>query len=119
MQPTCEELAALVEQFRQELAAVNEVVHQQREMIQILRDEIAVLKKQKPKPKIPPSKLTEQKKKQRPKRKRKQKDARKVDKIVKLEAKDVPEGSRFKGYSDFFVQELVIKSVSVGAVAHA
>ena len=110
MQPTCEELAALVEQFRQELAAVNEVVHQQREMIQTLRDEIAVLKKQKPKPKIPPSKLTEQKKKQRPKRKRKQKDARKVDQIVKLEAKDVPEGSRFKGYSDFFVQELVIKT---------
>ncbi len=78
----------------------------------MLRDEIAVLKKQKPKPKIRPSKLTERKKKQRRKRKRKKKGVRKADHTVKVEAKDVPEGSRFKGYHDFFAQELVIKAES-------
>jgi len=37
---------------------------------------------------------------------------READHTVKVEAKDVPEGSRFKGYADFFVQELVIRAES-------
>lgn len=48
--PTYEELLA-------ENAKLRELVHQMREEIQTLRDEIARLKKQKPKPKIGPSKL--------------------------------------------------------------
>ena len=59
-QPSYEELLA-------ENAQLRELVHQLKEQIQILRDEIAVLKKQKPKPKISPSKLMEKKKK-RPER---------------------------------------------------
>ncbi len=98
--------------LQKENAALGEVVHQQREEIQALRDEIAVLKKQKPKPKIRPSKLTARKKKRRRRRKRKQSEVRPPDETVVVEAKDVPEGSRFKGYDDFVVQELVIKAVT-------
>jgi hypothetical protein len=93
-----------------ENAALREVVHSQREQIQALRDEVALLKKQKPKPKIGPSKLTERKKKRRHQRTHELKEAREPDHTVKVAAKDVPEGSRFKGYDDFFVQELVIKA---------
>ena len=94
-----------------ENAALREVVHQQREEIQALRDEIAVLKKQKAKPSIRPSILTERKKKKRRrKRKSAQRAVREPDRTVKVEAKDVPEGSRFKGYHDFIVQELVIRT---------
>ncbi len=81
-----------------------------REQIQALRDEIAVLKKQKPKPKIRPSKLTKRKKKSRRKGKRTPGAVREANRTEKVAAKDVPEGSRFKGYADFFVQELVIKT---------
>jgi cell division protein FtsB len=53
----------------EELAAQNVVLleqnHQMREEIQALRDEIARLKKQKPKPKISPSKMDEKRKKNR------------------------------------------------------
>ena len=96
--------------LQEENAALREVVHEQREQIQALRDEVALLKKQKPKPKIGPSKLTERKKKRRRKHRRKLKEVREPDHTVKVAAKDVPEGSRFKGYDDFFVQELVIKA---------
>ena len=97
--------------LRKENAALKEVVHQQREQIQALRDEIAVLKKQKPKPKIRPSKLTDQERKKR-NRKRKRRNAKKrpVSSTVVVKAKHVPEGSRFKGYDDYTVQELVIKA---------
>jgi len=90
---------------------LREIVHRLRQEIQALRDENAVLKKQKPKPIIRPSKLTERKKtKKRRKRKRSPRAVREPDRTEKVEAKDVPEGSRFKGYRDFFVQELVIKT---------
>jgi hypothetical protein len=96
-----------------ENARLHELVHQMREEIQGLRDEIARLKKQQPKPKIRPSKLTEKKKKKRgQKRKRKKNSPRQFDKTKVVKAENVPEGSRFKGYDDFFVQELVIKSVT-------
>jgi hypothetical protein len=100
-----------------ELLAENvkqrELIHQMREEIQTLRDEIARLKKQKTKPKIGPSKLTEKGKKKRGKRrKRKKSGPRQFDETEVVKAENVPEGSRFKGYDDFFVQELVIKSVT-------
>jgi hypothetical protein len=111
--PSYDELLEKNVALQTENAALRELVHQMREEIQTLRDEVARLKKQKPKPKIGPSKLTEKNKKKRGRKlKRKQKGPRRVDRTVVVKAKQVPEGSRFKGYDDFFVQELVIKSVT-------
>lgn len=104
--PTYDELLA-------QNAALLDQVHQMREEMQALRDEIARLKKQKPKPTIGPSKLTEKEKKRRgKKRKAKKAGPRHYDESKLVKAENVPEGSRFKGYDDFFVQELVIKSVT-------
>ena len=100
-----------------ELAAQNvmlkEQVHQMLEELQKLRDEIARLKKQNTKPKIGPSKLTKKKKgSSGKKRKRKKKPPMSADETKIVKAENVPKGSNFKGYADFFVQELVIKSVT-------
>ena len=100
------QLKALQEQN----AALQEQNHQLREDNQALRDEVARLKKQKAKPKIQPSRLTKgERKKRRGKRKGKGDKKPKVDRTVVVKAKQVPEGSRFKGYDDFTVQELVIQ----------
>jgi len=92
------------------IAAQAERIHGLLEENQALRDEVARLKKQKPKPTIRPSRLTAgEKNKRRATRRRKRDGERQVDETVVVEAKDVPEGSRFKGYDDFFVQDLVIQ----------
>jgi len=103
--PTYEELAA-------QNASLLEQVHEMRAEIQALRDEIARLKKQKPKPTIGPSKLTEKKRRQGKKRRAKKSGPRHYDETKVIKAENVPEGSRFKGYDEFFVQDLVIKSVT-------
>ena len=110
--PTYDELLAHNKELLAENATLRELVHQMREEIQTLRDEIARLKKQKPKPKIGPSKLMGKKKKSRKKRKRKKAPPLQIDEKKIIKAENVPEGSRFKGYDDFVVQELVIKSVT-------
>lgn len=94
------------------VAAQGEHIHRLREDNQALRDEIARLKNQKPKPTIRPSKLNEGESKGRGGSDHKGKCGfeRRVDRTVVVKAKDVPEGSRFKGYADHFVQELVIKA---------
>ena len=48
--PTSEEVLALVASVQQENAALGELVHELRQQNQALRDEIAVLNKQKQKP---------------------------------------------------------------------
>ena len=93
------------------IAALRELVHQQREENQALRDEIARLKNQKPKPTIRPSRLNEgDKKKHRGRGKAKGCYQRRIDHTVVVKAERVPTGSRFKGYSDYIVQELVIQA---------
>jgi len=82
------------------------------EEIQKLRDEIARLKRHNTKPKIGPSKLTGKKKKSGKKRKRRKKPPFSIDETKVVKAENVPAGSKFKGHADFFVQELVIKSVT-------
>ena len=103
--PTYDELLA-------QNAALMEQVHQMREELQALRDEVARLKKQKTKPKIGPSKMEGKKNKRGKRRKRKKKPPLRANETKVVRAKDVPVGSEFKGYADFFVQELVIKSVT-------
>jgi len=109
--PTYDELLIRNKELVTQNGILLEQVHQLREAVQKLRDEIARLKRQKEKPHIGPSKMTE-KKKSGKKRKRRQKPPRHVDETVVVKAKDVPPGSEFKGYSDFIVQELVIKTVT-------
>jgi Transposase IS66 family len=92
------------------IAALREASHQQREEIQTLRDEVARLQKQKTKPNLSPSALNDKKGKKRGKRKHKHKAPRPVDQTVVVKAEQVPEGSRFKGYDDYVVQELIIKT---------
>ncbi|MCP4627532.1 MAG: transposase [bacterium] len=103
------------EKLTPHVAALLEIIQLQQEQIQALKDEIAILKKQNPRPKIKPSKLEkdidkEKGKKKRPgsarKKKRGQLDIHET-KVVKPE--NVPSGSRFKGYENYTVQGLIIK----------
>jgi hypothetical protein len=112
------ELAAQNKELAAQNALLHEQIHQMREEMQALRDEIARLKKQKPKPNIGPSKMNGKRKKNGKKRNnankriRKKKPPLRADETKIVKAEDVPAGSEFKGYADFFVQELVIKSVT-------
>ena len=88
--------------------------HLLREENQALRDEVARLKGQKGKPSIGPSRLNPKGgRPERGKRSRQRRPPRRIDRTEVIKAKSVPEGSRFKGYSDFDVQELVIKTETV------
>ena len=80
-----------------------EIGHHQQEEIQQLRDEIARLKGEKPRPKIRPSTLEKPprggKKKKRPKKRRKRRKTRElpIHETVRVPPEEIPEGSRFKG----------------------
>jgi len=101
------ELRALQEQN----VALQEQIHRLREDNQALKDEVARLKKQTQKPKIAPSRLNEkERKKRRARRKGKGDSKLKAQHTVVIEAEQVPKGSRFKGYDDYWVQELVIQT---------
>src|SRR6187200_2466596 len=91
-----------------------EVIQQQAELIQRLRDEIATLKGLKPKPKIAPSPLESSPsappapdpaaKPKRPGSDKRAKTAElTIHEVVLLKPQHVPPGSRFKGYEDFVV----------------
>ena len=93
-------------------------IKQQGEMIQKLKDEIAEMKGQKSRPKIKPSNLDKEinkrKKKirsqQRPGSKKKSKTKQleiHEDKII--EPDFIPKRSVFKGYQDFFVQDIFLQ----------
>jgi transposase IS66 family protein len=93
------------------VAALLEESHRLREENQALRDEVARLKGQKGKPSIGPSRLhPKSRKKPRRKRRRHALAPLRIDRTEVVKAEGVPLGSRFKGYSDFDVQELVIKT---------
>ncbi|MBI4680726.1 MAG: transposase [Nitrospirae bacterium] len=96
-----------------------EVTHYQTELIQNLRDQIAILKGDKPKPDIKPSGMennTNKKKDEKNKNnKRPGSDKRektallKIHKEIIIPAENIPEGSEFKGYKDFVVQGIIIE----------
>jgi len=108
--PLVVELLVLVEQQ-------NSIILQLTEQIQLLKDEIARLKNQTPRPKISPSRLESPpkgKKKKRPKKragsKKKHKTAQlRIHDTIPIEPEHIPEESEFKGYNDFVVQGLKIK----------
>jgi len=92
-----------------------EICHFQQEQIQLLRDEIARLKGQKPKPKIMPSKLEgtprNKGKRQRPNNRHKRHKTREltIHETICVRPEGLPEGSRFKGYEDYTVQDIQIE----------
>jgi|TARA_B100001964_G_C14217120_1_gene593330 regulator of replication initiation timing len=108
------QLAALQEQnaaLQEQNAALLEDNHRLREANQTLKDEVARLKKQKGKPKISPSRLLDKgKRKKRKKRERGKKQKPKVDRVEVVQPENVPEGSVFKGFKDYTVQELVVEA---------
>ena len=92
------------------------IIQEQNEQIAHLKDEIAKLKGQKPRPKLPPSKTADDaKNKSRSnnsaERNVNHKNREKVEKIIK--PTNIPEGSTFKGYEDYYVQDVVIKSQEI------
>ena len=115
--PRVEQLLALIE-------AMAETIHRQAETIQQLRDEIAVLKGEKPKPTFKPSGMEKQTDpdvtdgrdgdgESKGKRPGSAKRHKTQDLIIHEECpippRDVPAGARFKGYRDFVVQDLKIE----------
>jgi len=97
------------------VSTLLEIIQLQMEEIQLLRDEIARLKNQKPKPKIKPSNLEKNtrkkkkaiKKKSRP-RKRSKTKYLEIHEEVAIKPDNLPQGSTFKDYQDYVVQDLVL-----------
>jgi hypothetical protein len=98
-----------------------EIIHLQEEMIQQLRDEIAILKGQKPKPQIKPSQLEKRPKDKEGEDKKgcsgKRAGSEKREKTKELiihkeeviKPEHIPDGSTFKGYQEYVVQDIIIQ----------
>ena len=111
-----EERSPLVAELLDICCLQQELILSLQEQIQILRDEIAILKNQKPKPKIKPSNLEN-----RPDKKKKKQESGKrpgsskrsknlpIHETVDIPPDNLPEDSRFKGYDCFTVQDIVIR----------
>jgi len=108
--PVVIQLLALIENQASIIQAMAEEIQQ-------LKDEIARLKNQPPRPKISPSSLEKDKesKSKSPKGKRpgSQKRAKtaqlKIHKTKPIEPEHIPEGSEFRYYQDFVVQDIIIE----------
>ena len=94
-----------------------EVVRYQSELIQRLRDEIAILKGDKPRPKIKPSGMEKGEKKntdssdsKRPgSSKRSKTKELEIHEVIPISPEHIPEGSTFKGYKECVVQGIIIQ----------
>lgn len=98
-----------------------EIIRKKSEEIQLLNDEIARLKGNKPKPQIKPSTIEKPLHPEPPNKEKPARKKREVSKTKNLEiseeqilrADNVPDGSIFKGYEDYFVQELIISPCNI------
>ena len=96
-----------------------EIIQQQAETIQLLKDEIARLKGQKPKPKIKPSNLdkntnTENKSSKKKRRKKRSKTKNIViHEDQCLHPEKIPAGSKFIDYQDFVVQDIILTNWNI------
>jgi hypothetical protein len=98
------------------VVSLIEAIHLQAETIQILKDEIARLKGNNQKPKVPPSNLENTKEKKTDGKKEKRAGSKKrsktklleIHETVPVKAEGVPPGSVFKGYNEYTVQDLVV-----------
>jgi hypothetical protein len=95
------------------VAELLELVRLQMDEIQFLRDEIARLKGQKPRPNIKASSLekTSKSKKAKKRKKRHKKSKTKkieIHEVVSIKPDNLPEGSKLKDYQDYVVQDIVL-----------
>ncbi len=104
------------DELRVQLDGMVNLIPLLKEDIQNLRDEIAVLKGQKPRPKIPPSKLEGPKRGDKPKTPRgkhprkNKKTSLRIDQEQIVQPQFIPKGAVFKGYKAYDVQDVVLKS---------
>ena len=110
-----EELTPTVKKLLDVISQCVQTIEQQNILIRQLKDENARLKGGNPRPKLKPSTLernnidsTDNDKKTDYKSgdKRKKKKKLKVTNKKKLKKPKVPKGSKFKGYTSFFVQDI-------------
>jgi len=106
------------EQITPVVAQLLAIIELQIEEIQLLKDEIARLKGQKPRPKIKPSILQNQKrsakKKRRGKRAKKSKTKKlEIHQVISIAPDHIPTGSTFKGYQDYTVQDIIIANWNI------
>jgi hypothetical protein len=106
------------EQITPVVAQLLAIIELQIEEIQLLKDEIARLKGQKPRPKIKPSILQNQKrsakKKKRGKRAKKSKTKKlEIHQVISIAPDHIPAASTFKGYQDYMVQDLIIANWNI------
>ena len=104
-----------------------EAIRYQMEVIQGLRDEIAVLKGNKPRPKIKPGKMQQGSKEEKDKEssegkrpgscKKSKTRQLSIHETITIEAENVPEGSKFKGYKGYIVQGLIIEAHNIRYLA--
>ena len=112
--PLVQELLSFIEQ---QASIIQYLIEEN----QKLKDEIARLKNQPPKPKIKPSSLGKKKKGKSKKSKGKRPGSKKKHKTAKLkihetkpiEPEHIPDGSEFRYYKPFVVQDLKIESHNI------
>lgn len=112
-----EELTPTVKALLNIISQCVQIIESQKKEIQLLKDEIARLKGTTPKPKIKPSTLDkdllEKKLRTRKERKKRQKKTTTKYQEIKLKPDNIPEGSKFKGYKNFTVQNIEIQSNTI------
>ncbi len=113
-----EQKSPLVRQLLDVIDSQNHLLQQQAEQIQQLKDEIARLKNQPPRPNIKPSSLEKKKKGNSKKPKGKRAGSTKRHKTAQLqihkdepiEPEHIPDGSEFRYYKSFVVQDLKLEA---------
>jgi hypothetical protein len=116
-----EEKSPLVIQLLALIEHQADIIQQMSEEIQRLKDEIARLKDQPPRPKIRPSSLEKRKKREsrssrgkRPGSKKRSKTAElKIHETKPIEPEHIPDGSEFRYYKPFVVQNLKIEAYNI------